>query len=275
MQGKIPIDTFYDEHVAQPSEAYRATIGPPVHLDAKAFDAFVAKLVGYRDLYPNVSFWQIVDYKSLRIIQSDGDRETFGYHFTSFKDFFRVMHPDYVRPYLRWRTAAFELIYSQKVELDPLNIAYRFGMPMQVQNQAFYWFTMNSTIVQIDAKGQLVTSLQTFYREGKWSPRNLRPVEASLTFRSAGHDDLEKQIITQLSLKLIDEFTNAELDVLALYAAGKTHEEVKASKGWSRHTLHEYNANILRKAKLLFVYNFRSARNFAEYCAEKGFIQFQ
>ncbi|MBK8965980.1 MAG: hypothetical protein R3D58_02450 [Saprospiraceae bacterium] len=274
MQGRLPTDEFYERYVAKPSEEYRQAIGPADHLDAEAFVQFVARLKDFRKLYPNIAFWQIIDFKTLQVIHSDGELELFGRPLVTFKDIFRFMHSDYLLPYLHWRTAAFELIYAQKVAPDPLNVAYRFSIPLKTRGDDFFWFTMNSTIVQIDQQGRIVTMLQTFYQESKWSPRNLRPVEASLTIRSAGQSDIENQIITQLSLQLIDEFTNAELDLLALYASGKTNDKIQEAKSWSRHTLHEYNANLLRKAKKLFVYDFRSARSFAEYCAEKGYIKF-
>lgn len=274
MIGKLPFEEFYKHYVEEPSEAYRQTIGRPVHLDATAFEVFLTQLRDFRRLYPNISFWQVVDYKSFKVTHKDGDLETFGHPFSTFKDVFRVMHPDYILPYLRWRAAAYELVFAKTVDLDPLDIAYRVSLPMLTKNNEYYWFTINSMIVQIDASGHIVTMLQTLYMENQWSPRNLRPVEAFIRIRSDKYPNLEKQVITHLSLRLIDEFTNAELDLLALYAARKTSKEVTASKGWSQHTVHEYNANLLRKAKDLFVYDFRSARSFAEYCAEKGYIQF-
>ncbi len=275
MIGRPAYEALYENLVVQPSLAYREAIGPPVDLDPEAFELFLAKLKDFRGSYPNMAFWQIVDYKSLKVLYSDGDLPLFGRKFTSFKDFFRQMHPDYVHPYLRWRTAAFHLVYSQQVIVDPLDISYRFGLPLQTQEDQYYWFTMNSTIVQVDAQQRIVTTLQTFYRETKWSPRNLRPVEAGLTLRSGDIQELEGKIITQLSLQLIDEFTDAELELLLGYAAGKSPAAIMAQRGWSKHTLHEYNANILRKARALFVYDFRSARNFAEFCEEKGYIHFQ
>lgn len=275
MIGRPLYETLYNDLVVQPSEAYRAAIGQPVHLDPTAFDLFLERLKGFRELYPNVTFWQVIDYKTLEITHSDGDRELFGHKFKTFKNVFQHMHPDYVHPYLRWRTAAFELILSQSLKINPLDVAYRFGIPLQTQDNHYYWFTMSSTILQIDAQGKIVSTLQTFFQDMKWSPRNLRPVEASLSIRNPDSQDIENLILTKISLQLIDEFTNAELDLLALYAKNETPKTIMESKKWSRHTLHEYNANILRKARMLFVYDFRNARNFAEYCQEKGYIQFR
>ncbi len=85
--------------------------------------------------------------------------------------------------------------------------------------------------------------------------------------------DTARQSIGKIYERQADEFTDAELDILALYASGKSTDDVLREKGWSRHTLHEYNANLLRKAKALFVYDFKNARDFAEYCYEKGFVR--
>lgn len=269
----MPFDELYETLIVQPSADYRAHIGPPVHLDPEAFKQFLIRLKDFRTTYPNMAFWQIVDFKNLSISHSDGYLDVFGRNLFTVKDFYRIIHQDYLLPYLRWRGAAYDLIFSKTFQIDSLAVSFRLPLPLQVAGSEFHWFNMNSTIVQVDREGRLVSNLQTFYREGKWSARNLRPMEASLDVKDIALKDLEGRLISQLSLQLIDEFTDAELDVLSLYAKEKSAEEVLAAKGWTRNTLHEYNANLLRKAKKLFVYDFRNARDFAEYCLEKGFIQ--
>lgn len=273
MLGNQPFEELYEQLIVRPSTTYRAAIGPPVHLDPQAFDIFLRRLKDFRETYPNMAFWQIADYKNLSIIRSDGDLELFGYKFKTVKDLFRRIHPEYLLPYLRWRGAAYELIHNKNVTIDPLEVALRIALPLELGPGQYYWFNMNSTVVQVDAEGRVVTNLQTLYREGKWSPRSLRPLEASVQIRNQTDADLERQLIEQISLLFIDEFTDGELDLLSLYAAGKAADEVLAAKCWSRHTLHEYNSNLLRKAKALFVYDFRNARDFAAYCLEKGFIK--
>lgn len=273
MLGYQPFDELYERHIERPSAAYRSAVGPPVNLDPVAFEQFVARLKNFRDEYPNMAFWQMIDYKSLNITHSEGDQETFGHRLTSVKDFFKQVHPDYIVPFLRWRTAAYSLILHDRMVVTPLEAVFRIALPLQVVDGQYLWFYMNSTIVQVDSEGRIVTNLQTFYREGKWSPRTLRPLEASIHIRNVTDSSLDEQLAAQLSLQVIDEFTDAELDLLTLYAASKTTEQVRQEKSWSRHTLHEYNANLLRKAKALFVYDFRNARDFAEYCLDKGFIR--
>jgi len=272
MQKQL-FDDLYDTHVAQPSAAYRATVGEPVNLNPAAFSDLVSRLSDFQHVYPGMDFWMIVQHKDLSIPLSGGDMGVFGYKLKVFKDYFRTVHPDYLLPYFRWRSAAYALIFRQSIPLEPLQIGYRQSVPLKVKDGEYYWFTMYSTIAQLDAAGKIVSNLHSFYQEAKWSLRTLRPFEASLQIKKSAEADLERNLIDTLSLSLIDEFTNAELDVLSAYASGKTVDDVLLLKSWSRHTLHEYNANLLKKAKNLFVYDFRNARAFAEYCLDKGFIR--
>lgn len=270
---KVPFNAIYESYVVQSSAAYRSNIGEPVNLDPEAFSDLLVRLRDYRTLYPGMAFWLIIEYKTLSITDSDGDVDVFGCKLTSVKDYFQTMHPDYIIPYLRWRGAAYELIFRENIKIEPLMVGYQQSVPLKTKDGQHFWFTKHSSIAQIDAEGRIVTNLQTFYWENKWSARNLRPFEASVIIRDSGGLDLEHRLISHLSLMLIDEFTNAELDLLEAYAAGRSVDEIMEIKSWSRHTLHEYNANLLRKAKNLFVYDFRNARDFAEYCLEKGFIR--
>lgn len=273
MLGYQPFDELYEHLIERPSSAYRAAVGPPVNLDPDAFEQFLTRLSHFREDYPNMAFWQIIDYKTLLISHSQGDQELFGRKLSSVKDFFRQVHPDYVMPYLRWRTAAYDLILKQDVAMNPLQAVFRAPLPMQLADGQYFWFYMNTTIVQVDSEGRIVTNLQTFYRESKWSRRNMHPLEAHIQIRNVSDNGLDQQLKARMALHLLDEFTDAELDLLALYASGKSTDDVLQEKGWSRHTLHEYNANLLRKAKALFVYDFKNARDFAEYCYEKGFVR--
>lgn len=273
MLGNLPFEKLYDSLILEPSIAYRATLGPPVHISPEALQAFLVKLKDFRETSLSMAFWLVIDFKHLTITHSDGDDEIFGRKLKTAKDFYRLVHPDYFLPYLRWRGAAYESIYKGSVSIDPLEVDFRVTIPLETAENQYYWFNINSTILQVDAENRIVTNLQTFYRESKWSARTMRPLEASVQIRKTTNKDLESRLIAQLSLQMIDEFTDAELDLLSLYAAGKPADAVMATKGWSRHTLHEYNANLLRKAKALFVYDFRNAREFAEYAQEKGIIR--
>ena len=273
LMQKLPFDELFEYFVVRPSTTYRQAIGEPVNLDEANFSNLLSRLGDFQTYYPGMAFWQIIQYKTLTILTGGGDVDIFGRKLESVKDFVRTISRDYQLPYFRWRAAAYELIFRQGIPSEPLQVGYRQTIPLKARDGETYWFTMHSTISQIDANGRIVTNLQTFYLDGKWSARNLRPFEASIYIRNFANSALDQELKDQLSLSLIDEFTNAELDLLSLYASGKTVDEILKARSWTRHTLHEYNANLLKKAKNLFVYDFRNAREFAEYCLEKGFIR--
>ncbi|TNE60338.1 MAG: hypothetical protein EP344_07570 [Bacteroidetes bacterium] len=273
MPEKQYFEEFYQNQVVQRSATYRAAIGPPVHLDQQAFERFLQQLKDFRLTYPNMAFWLVVDYKHLAIPYHDGDRPLLGSSIQTLRDFFRLLHPDYLEAILRWRSAAYELIHTERILLTPMEAVYRQVMPLKVKDGSYYWFSMNSTILQVDQAGYIVTNLQTFYREGKWSPKNLRPIEGLVQCKDLDEEDLHRRLINQMALRFIDEFTDTELGLLVSYATQKPVDKILQDKGWSRHTLHEYNANLLRKARAFFVYDFKNAREFAEFCLEKGYIR--
>ncbi len=269
-------ELLYEEWVEHPSAEYRRRVGSPVNIDAASLDQFLQRLHTHRADYPNMAFWLLIDYKTLLVARGEGDEQALGAPVRIYRDMLMRIHPDYLLPYFRWRKAAYQMVflYPEKMR-QPLLHAFRISLPLRVRFDKYWWFCINSTVVQMDAEGRIATILLTFYRESEWSPHNLRPVEASLFSYSEENEDINKELAAQLSLQMSEVFTDAELDLLALYAAGRNTDEVLAAKNWSRHTLHEYNAHLLRKSKELFVYDFKSARDFAEYCQERQMLLFK
>ncbi|MCS7037725.1 MAG: hypothetical protein RMJ33_09110 [Saprospiraceae bacterium] len=266
----------YEEWIDRPHRDYRRSIGTPVNLDAAAFEEFVQRLRAYRAAYPSMALWLTMDYSTLSAMQSEGDINVFGAPVRSKRDLVARIHPDYLLPYLRWRRSAYALmsLYPEKVR-QPLKHTFRISLPFKTHSGQYWWFCMNSAIVQQDAQGRIATTVETLYRESTWSRHNLRPLEASLFSHEPQEEGLNAELAGQLSLLLMELFTDAELDLLALYASGTRTDSVLAAMKWSRHTLHEYNTHLLRKARELFVYEFKNARQFAEYCQERHILKFK
>lgn len=267
------IEALYEEWVECPSLEYRQQVSAPVDLPPIVFEQFLKRLHHQRIEYPNMAFWLVFDYRTLDVTRRDGDAETLGLPVRSKYDFLTRIHPDYVLPYLRWRRAAYQLAfqYPQKVR-RPLAQAFRISIPLRTSTQEYWWFFINSVVVQVDAAGRIATNLQTFYRDTKWSSQSLRPVEASLFSHLESMESLNAEMFGQMTLQMTEVFTDAELELLTLYAAGKSTQEVVATKQWSLHTVHEYNAHLLWKARELFAYDFRNARSFARYCRERHLV---
>lgn len=276
MTSRLSFEQAYEEWIEQPSSTYRRSIGAPVHLSEAELNHFVQHLHNYRAAYPGMAAWLLLDYATLSVRQSEGDTNVFGMPIRTKRDLLSRIHPDYLLPYLRWRQAAYGLmaLYPEKIR-QPLRHTFRISLPIRTHRGRYWWFCMNSAVVQMDAEGRIATTVETLYRESEWSRHNLRPVEASLFSHEPLEDGLNAELAAQLSLQLTELFTDAELDLLALYASGKPTAEALAAKKWSRHTLHEYNTHLLRKARELFVYDFKNARQFAEYCLERHILQFK
>ncbi len=276
MALKPSFEQVYEEWIEHPSKNYRQKIGQAVHLDETAFADFLQCLRNYRAAYPSIALWLVVDYATFNVNLCEGDRNALGDSIRTKRDLLARIHPDYLLPYLRWRQAAYTLmtLYPEKVR-QPLSHTFRISLPLKNHKGLYWWFCMNSAIVQMDAENRIATTVEILYRENEWSRHNLRPVEASLFSRLSQEESLNAELAAQFSLQLAELFTDAELDLVALYARGRSTAEAQAAKKWSRHTLHEYNTHILRKARELFVYDFRNARQFAEYCAERRILQFK
>lgn len=273
MREHLSFEALYEQHFEKPSLAYRAMLDLPVNMDTEAFFQFLSRMNHFREDHPNMAFWQVIDYKNLTILRSDGHKDLFGQDLTTIKEYFRRFHPDYLLPFLRWREASVKVSMKLAVTANPMRMTLRTHLPLLLQNGEYHWFAINKTILQVDAEGRMVTNLHTFYREGKWSPLNLRPFDFRFQTRGSADEQIDNDVTMEHALMIIDEFTDAELTLLSLYAEGKTTDKALEEKKWSRNTLHEYNSNILRKAKGLFVYDFKNARTFAEYCLEKGFLR--
>ena len=268
----MQFDQLYENYVVRPSEAYRSAIESPAEPLSGAMNALIAQLQTFQGSNAGLAFWQIIAYKTLSHIASGGDVHIFGQRLCTMRDFILKIHPQYLLPYFRWRAAGYTPILQNNFPIDLKRIILRQSIPLKAKDGQYYWFSMFASTLQIDAAGRIVSNLHTFYLEGKWSPKTMRPFEASVQLDNWASTELDQNLVRQLTPDLIDEFTDAELDLISLYASGKSTEEVIKAKNWSRYTLHEYNANLLKKSKALFVYDFRNAREFAEYCLEKGYI---
>ncbi|MCS6929196.1 MAG: hypothetical protein NZM43_06845 [Saprospiraceae bacterium] len=276
MTSRKGFEQIYEQWIERPSAAYRKQLGPAVNLSTEAFEAFVQRLRSYRADYPTMAFWIVLDYASLRAMLCEGDADVFGSAIRSKRELLTRIHPQYLLPYLRWRKAVYELmvVYPEKV-CSPLKHVFRIWVPLRTHSGQYWWFWINSLILQLDANQRITTTLETFYRDNQWSKHNLRPVEASLYAHDPKEESLNTELAMQFSLQLAELFTDAELELLALYANGKNTREVLSARKWSLHTLHEYNTHLLRKARELFVYDFKNARHFAEYCKERRILQFK
>lgn len=270
---KADFNTLYETYVTSNMLRLSADLGEPVALCGADYEAVIGQMKRFRELYAHLSFWAIVDMRSHDLAAVEGSENVLAKSVKTVRDFLRLMHPDYLVPYLIWAEATYEIALQNPAMIVPMQISQRLTVPLLGRDGHYHWFSQHATVLQVDAQNRMIRHLNTYYDEGHWSPQRLHPVEPHFSGRHYTPDELQRLLNAQMTPYIIDEFTNAELDLLSHYAAGETPERIMILKNWSKHTLHEYNANVVQKARRIFQYDFSTARNFADYCAEKGFIQ--
>ncbi len=269
-------EELYEEWIERPTLAYRHSVGVAVDLSAEALGQFVQNLHRWRAESPYLAGWLLFDYKTFQVTARDGDADIFGIPISSKRDLLARVHPHYFLPYLRWLKAMYGVLFRHPEKMQqPLLHTFRISLPLRTGTNRYWWFSTDSIVAQLDAEHRIATVLKVFYQENEWSGFSLRPVEANIFSRTEGAEGINQELSAQLSLQLAELFTDAELDLIALYAKGKPTEAILKVKKWSRHTLHEYNTHLLRKSRELFVYDFKNARQFAEYCRERRIFQFK
>jgi hypothetical protein len=270
---EFDLNKLLSEYTGQMETLYPQPPGPAVNLNADQLEELLLRYRNFRVEYPDLSFWLLFDVPNSELVESGGSKEVFGEEIKSLKGFLSRMHPDYVIPYTAWGQAGYKMALQHKETLEPLRSSYRVSIPLRSNNGEYHWYSQHVTLTQLDADGNILAHLNTYYREGRWSPHNLRPFEACLNRNLRPEDvSLESNLYAQMTHYLLDAFTNKELEILNYHIADKTVDEIVATGQVSKHTLHEYNAKILKKAKNLFQYDFRTAKDFAVYCKERGFI---
>ncbi|MEY3249787.1 MAG: hypothetical protein RL742_1830 [Bacteroidota bacterium] len=271
MSESFNFDRLFKEWIENTWIGYAQILGAPAYPDAETFEILVNGLRDFKERHPDMAFWQIVSMKDLTSTASGGDLEVFGMPVRTYRDFLRLIHPDYLLPFLQWRNAGYTALVKMKIKMTPMEVSFRTSLPMRTKDETYHWFSQHTTIAQIDAEGRVVSTLHTLYPEGKWTPHSTKPFVAFFQ-GSIPETELEDMLRAQIVPYILDELTNGELDLISLYANDQSSEEICRQKGWSKHTLHEYNAGVLKKAKRLFQFEFRNARDFAAFCLDRGFI---
>lgn len=254
------------------ADAHAIQLGEPVNLSPTDFEDLLARMHRYRDYYPSMSFWLVINLRDNSIVDVEGAEESLGAAIHTRVDLLKLIQPDYLPTYFQWVYASYELSMKIRDRILPMQVSFRMSIPLRHKNNEFYWYSVHTTVTQVDASGYIITYLNTYYMEGKWSERSLKPFETYLQLKNEPDLEAEQNLYAIMAPFIIDEFTNSELEVITLYSGGESGEEVAQKIGWSKHTLYEYNTTILKKARRIFQYDFRTAKEFAKFCLEKGFI---
>lgn len=254
------------------AKAQLVEYGPAVDLTPADYQSLMKRMGQFRDHYLGMAFWFVVNMKENFFDALESVEAYFGKKIGSRIDFYNLIHPNYLLPYFQWVAACHELSLQPNSRIKPLHNSFRISLPLHNRDGSYYWYSQFTTPIQLDNKGLALNYLNTYYLERKWSPFTRKPFETYMQVHNEPDPENEKKLYAIMAPYVIDEFTNSELEIIALYANGMGAEAVTGQIGWSKHTLNEYNASIMKKARRFFQYDFRTAREFSLYCLERGFI---
>ena len=189
--------------------------------------------------------------------------------------FFSKIHPDYVAPFLEWAQQVYTLVHEmgKDIIISPFESTYRISIPLQGKDGRYYWYGQYSTPIISDSAYNLICHLNIYEYEGLYNEFEIKPVVPCITMsQNLSPIHIEQRMMRNMGKVLMAKFSEAEREIVEMYAEGKSVDEILIRKRWKKTTLYEYNAYILKKAKLFFVYDFKSAIIFVEYIKYKGFV---
>lgn len=277
MKKTLDFDALYQKYCLEPLNQFGQILGAPVDLSTPAYHRFLDDLKNPNYLMPDNSFYLVVDIRQEKLELAYGMQKSLGITANSIKAFLQLIHPDYLEHYLVWAMASYKTTFELRPHIKPLQQSYRITIPLKRYDNQYYWYSYHATALRIDANGMLVTHLNTYYYEGKWSEDNLRPFEACVSHKNEPQPDWERLMRTHMTDYVLDQFTNTEVDLMKIYAKTDANASTiaKTNKRWTVNTILGYNKQILAKGNKLFKCRFPDAKNVAKYCAKKQYLSIE
>ena len=270
----VDFEALYQKYCIEPMNQFGQLLGHPVDLPDDAYHLFLRNLKDPKNLMPDNSFYLVVDIRKEHFELIHGMQKSLGITANTLKAFLQLIHPDYLEPYLVWSIASYKTSFDLRSIVKPLQQSYRITLPLKRHDGQYYWYSYHATALRIDANGMLITHLNSYYYEGKWSEDNLRPFEASVSHKNEPNPAWERQLRAYMTDYVLDKFTNTEIDLMKIYArtGDNARTIAKKNKRWAVSTILGYNKQILAKGNKLFNCRFPDAKSVANYCTRKHYL---
>lgn len=272
----FPLDfnDIFETYCASPMKVLAQYLGEPVNISEDLYDSFKEGICKNSNSFGERPFHMVVNMRKQEIEFQHGFNRLMGTSETvSLKRFLRRIHPDYLVPFLLWGIAVYEFAMYGNVKVEPLKQSYRISIPLRVRDGKYYWFTQISTAIRLDENGNLVCHYNKYCYEEEFLQSNLKPVLGHLSRENESAPELNQLLRFQATSFILDDFTNAELELIRLYTEGlDIHRIRNTKKRWSSHTIHDLNKQIIAKTKKVFQKDFKDARQAAEFLKENHFL---
>lgn len=246
------------------------TPGNEAHPDYLLFDS--ALLGEYlRSPLNTYAFFQIFDERKTEIIWQYGMESALG---MSTKECLWYAHlqrinPDFRDMYSFWAQLNNELDDTKLQNALTAEMCYHIRVPFLCADGNYHWYTQHTIALATDNAGHHLTNFNYFEYGGAFNVHNASTQPPFITTRSFTITaDGTKALHQAAGKRLMDMLTPREQYLAKWYANGSQGESALRI---GRNTIHEYNANILRKLKRYLVIDFASAKAACIFLKETGF----
>jgi hypothetical protein len=253
---------------------YAQIIGEPVNISDKDYKTFIAEQNTQLNLSWNKSkFLLFSNMKTENVEQSLGLKEVMGWtEPLSVEAYFRMIHPDYIAPYLYWSMAVYELGLEVRSHLKPMQQVFQIQLPLMHLSGTYYWCLMKGLPLRMDADNNLVEHLNIYVRMEELTDFNHRILEPILIERVDIMNNWTLMLREKMKKIVLSTLNNKEQEVMRHSLDGQKSEQIGKDLGVSIHTVMMYKKNILRRGQSFCGKVFRDADEVARYFRSMGWV---
>ncbi|GEM_PF-1531654 len=169
--------------------------------------------------------------------------------------FFRTIHLDYLRDYLKWSVTIYLHAQHIKTSLMPMQVSFRLAMPMKLKKIGYHWVMMEAFPLQMDAENNLVTHLNIFTPLRPFDSKEKIPLVGDIWSKHTRHEEwtqaIWKKVFASPNCFILTPEQRRIVDLLRK-SPELTNAEVAQHLGKQKNTIDVQNKQILVRARDCF-----------------------
>jgi hypothetical protein len=211
------------QHALGFAKQYSQMIGDPINISDEEYKFFIEEQNAQLNLTWNKSkFLVFSNMKTEKVDLCLGLKEVMGWaEPLSVEAYFRMIHPDYIAPYLFWSMAVYELGLELRSKIKPMQQVFQLQVPLLHQSGTYYWCLMNGLPLRMDAENNLVVHLNMYIRMEELTEFNHRILEPILIERIDIMNSWTQLLREKMKKTVLSTLNNKEKEVIRLSAEGK------------------------------------------------------
>jgi hypothetical protein len=185
----------------------------------------------------------------------------FGITRMSFRDFIRLINPEWLPIYLQYSNAANKILFGRMPDLMDRSITYSVKVPLRQMDGSYHWYNQLVRPSRFDEQGQMVAHLNAYHRVAPYN--RLQPGHPIVTIDDRKQPELERKIQMAGSKALTGMLFNGlrprEFEALyhyrrhdACFNSPLTNQQLADLMKIKIHGINKHNTRILTAARIAF-----------------------